>query len=32
MSKSLKVNLGKTKIIVSGSITQDGISKSKVDP
>ena len=29
-SKGLKVNLGKTK--VSGGITKDGMSKSKVDP
>ena len=32
MSKGLKVNLGKTKVMVSGSITKDGMSKSKVDP
>ena len=31
-SKGLKVNLGKTKVIVSGRITKDGISKSEVDP
>ena len=31
-SKSLKVNLGKTKVKVSSGITQDGLSKSKVDP
>ena len=31
-SKCLKVNLGKTKVMVSGGITQDGLSKSKVDP
>ena len=31
-SKSLKVNLGKTKVMVSGGITQDDMSKSKVDP
>ena len=30
-SKSLKGNLGKTKVMVCGSITKDGISKSKVD-
>ena len=30
MSEGLKVNLGKTK--VSGDITKDGMSKSKVDP
>ena len=28
----LKVNLGKTKVKVSGSITKDGMSKSKADP
>ena len=31
-SKGLKVSLGKTKVMVSGGITQDGLSKSKVDP
>ena len=31
-SKSYEDNLGKTKIIVSGGITNDGMSKSKVDP
>ena len=31
-SNSLKVNLGKTKVMVSGDITKDGMSKSKVDP
>ena len=31
-SKGLKVNLGKTKVMVSSSIAQDGLSKSKVDP
>ena len=31
-SKGLKVNLGKTKAMVSDSITKDGKSKSKVDP
>ena len=31
-SKGLKVNLGKTKVMISSGITQDGISKSKVDP
>ena len=31
-SKSLKVNLGKTKVMLSGGITKDGMSKSKVDP
>ena len=30
--KGLKVNLGKTKVMVCGSITKDGMSKSKVDP
>ena len=30
--KSLKVNLGKTKVMVRGGITQDGLSKSKDDP
>ena len=31
-SKGLKVNLGETKLMVSSSITKDGMSKSKVDP
>ena len=31
-SKGLKVNLGKTKVMASGSITKDGMSKGKVDP
>ena len=31
-SKGLKVNFGMTMVVVSGSITQDGLSKSKVDP
>ena len=31
-SKCLKVSLGKTKVMVSGNITLDGLSKSKVDP
>ena len=31
-SKGLNVNLGKTKVMVSGGITKDGMSKSKVDP
>ena len=31
-SKGLKVNLGKTKVMVSGSITKDGMSLCKVDP
>ena len=31
-SKGLKVNLGKTKVMVSSGITKDGMSKSKVDP
>ena len=30
-SKGLKVNLGKTKVTVSGGITKDGMSKCKVD-
>ena len=30
--KGLKVNIGKTKIMVIGGITKDGLSKSKVDP
>ena len=30
--KGLKVNHGKTKVMDSGSITMDGMSKSKVDP
>ena len=29
--KGLKVKLGKTKILVSGGIAKDGLSKSKVD-
>ena len=28
-SKGLKANLGKTKVMVSGSITKDGLPKSK---
>ena len=31
-SKGLKANHGKGKIMVSGGITMDGRSKSKVDP
>ena len=31
-SKGLKVNLEKTKAMISDSITKDGMSKSKVDP
>ena len=32
-SKGLRVNLGKTNVMVSGSITtKDGMSESKVDP
>ena len=31
-SKGLKVNHWKTKVMVSGSITKDGMSKRKVDP
>ena len=31
-SKGLKVNLGKTKVMVSSCITQDGLSESNVDP
>ena len=30
--KGLKVNLGKTKIMVSGDITKDCMSNGKVDP
>ena len=30
-SKGLKVNLGKTKVMVIGCITKDGLSNSKVD-
>ena len=30
-SMGLKVNLGKTKVMVSGGITNDGMSKSNVD-
>ena len=29
---SLKVNLGKTKVMVNNGITQDGLSKSEVNP
>ena len=32
VSMGLKVSLGKTKVMVCGGITMDGISKSKVDP
>ena len=32
VSKGLKVNLGKTRVMVSSDITQDGLSKSKVYP
>ena len=28
----LKVNLEKTKVMVKGGITQDGLSKSNIDP
>ena len=31
-SKGLKVNLRKTRVMVSGNITKDGLSKRKVDP
>ena len=31
-SKCLKVNIGKTKVMVSGGITMGGNSKSKFDP
>ena len=31
-SKDLKANLWKTKVMVSSSITKDGLSKSKADP
>ena len=31
-SKGLKVRLGKTKVMVSGGNTKDGLSMSKVDP
>ena len=31
-SKGLKVNLGKTIVMVNSVITKDGMSKSKVDP
>ena len=30
--KGLKVNLGKTTVMVSGGISKEGMSKSKVDP
>ena len=31
-SKGFKVNLGKTTVMVCGEITEDGMSKSNVDP
>ena len=31
-SKGLIVNLGKTKVMVNGGISQNGLSKCKVDP
>ena len=31
-SKGVRVNLGKTKVMVSSGITYGGMSKSKVDP
>ena len=31
-NKGLKVNLGKTKVMISGGITKDGMFKSKVGP
>ena len=31
MSKGLKVNLWKTKVMVCGGFTKDGMSKGKVD-
>ena len=31
-SKGLNVELGQTKVIVSGGISKDGLSKSQVDP
>ena len=31
-SNGFTVNLGKTKLVVRGSITKDGLSKSNVDP
>ena len=31
-SNGFKVNLGKTKVMVSGNITKEGMSKSNVDP
>ena len=31
-SKGLKANLGKTKVMVSGGITKDDLSKIKADP
>ena len=31
-SKGLEVNLEKTKVMASGDITMDSLSKSKVDP
>ena len=32
MNKGLKVSLWKTKVIVCGGITEDGMSKSNADP
>ena len=32
MIMGMKVNLGKSKVMVSGIITKDGMSKSKVGP
>ena len=31
-SKGVKVNISKTKVMVRGGITKDGLSKSTVDP
>ena len=32
VSKGLKVNLGRTKVLISGSITKDCLCKIQVDP
>ena len=32
MARVLKLTLGKTKVMVNGDITKDGMSKCKVDP
>ena len=32
VSRCLRVNLGKTKVMVSGSIAKNGLAKRKVNP